>query len=99
MAPSHILLISVVVSVWSLRATHHGSELPPDSLISDSIIGTQLLKVGIVIPLGPPGAWDAGMVESPAIWFDSTQHTYGMVYSGYEHSDTAKRGYKSVSHP
>ncbi len=45
-----------------------GSAIP--SRLTDPVPGSQLSKVGIVLPLGAPGSFDDGMVESPVIWFD-----------------------------
>ncbi|HTY37386.1 MAG TPA: hypothetical protein VMH23_09760, partial [Bacteroidota bacterium] len=61
--------------------------------------GSRLAKYGVVLPVGLNGAWDAGMVECPSIWFDSQHKKYGMVYTGYGRSDTTKRGYKFVTRP
>ena len=61
--------------------------------------GAQLVKCGVVLPLGRNGEWDAGMVESPAIWYDTNRKTYGMVYTGYGSTDSTKRGYKYVTQP
>ncbi len=61
--------------------------------------GSQLVKCGVVLPTGLHGEWDAGMVESPAIWYDSNHHRYGMAYTGYGSTDSTKRGYKYVTQP
>jgi predicted GH43/DUF377 family glycosyl hydrolase len=61
--------------------------------------GSRLAKYGIVVPVGPYGAWDSGMVESPVVWYYSVHGSYGMVYTGYMSIDSAKRGYKYVARP
>ncbi len=61
--------------------------------------GSQLSKYGVVLPVGANGAWDAGMVESPSVWFDTHRKMYGMVYTGYGSSDSTRRGYKYVTRP
>ncbi len=61
--------------------------------------GSQLIKCGVILPVGRYGEWDSGMVESPAIWFDSSRAQYGMVYTGYGSTDSTKRGYKHVTSP
>lgn len=58
-----------------------------------------LEKHGVILPLGPKGAWDAGMVESPVIWFDSTAGRFAMVYTGYARVRDDIRGYKAVGKP
>ncbi len=70
----------------------------PDSTPSDPP-GSRLAKYGIVVPVGPYGAWDSGMVESPVVWYDSLRQKYGMVYTGYGSTDSAKRGYHYVTAP
>lgn len=61
--------------------------------------GSRLVKLGVVLPVGKPGAWDSGMVESPVVWFDSARGRYGMVYTGYGRTDDTKRGYAHVTFP
>ncbi len=61
--------------------------------------GSRLVKCGVVLPIGRHGEWDAGMVESPAIWYDINREKYGMVYTGYGSTDSTKRGYKYVTKP
>ncbi|MBF8296727.1 MAG: hypothetical protein HW389_3272 [Bacteroidetes bacterium] len=61
--------------------------------------GSQLVKYGIVLPVGSTGEWDAGMVESPSVWHDVNRRMYGMVYTGYGSSDSTRRGYKFVTRP
>jgi len=70
----------------------------PDSAVPDPP-GSHLAKYGIVVPVGPYGAWDSGMVESPVVWYDSIHESYGMVYTGYASIDSTKRGYKYVAQP
>lgn len=71
----------------------------PEPSAETTVPGAQLTKCGIVLPVGAPEAWDGGMVESPAIWFDSTQGRYGMVYTGYDLKYPERRGYASVGNP
>lgn len=78
-----VLLPSLLAVIMSLTTPH-------EPLLS---------KHGIVLPLGPHGAWDAGMVESPVIWYDSTAHRFAMVYTGYARTRKDTRGYKSVARP
>jgi predicted GH43/DUF377 family glycosyl hydrolase len=61
--------------------------------------GSQLVKCGIVLPVGSSGEWDSGMVESPAVWYDAKHSKYGMVYTGYGSTNPAKRGYAHVTQP
>lgn len=61
--------------------------------------GSRLLKCGVVLPCGIAGAWDAGMVESPAVWWDPRRGGYGMVYTGYAHIRPESRGYEAVADP
>lgn len=61
--------------------------------------GSKLSKVGIVLPVGKPDEWDGGMVESPAVWYDSLHHEYGMVFTGYRLAYPDKKGYAAVSDP
>ena len=58
-----------------------------------------LTKHGVIIPCGPKGAWDAGMVESPVIWRDSRTGRFAMVYTGYARTREDIRGYKAVARP
>lgn len=58
-----------------------------------------LRKHGIVLPCGAKGSWDAGMVESPVVWFDTRRLRYGMVYTGYAAVQPGKRGYAAVTRP
>lgn len=67
--------------------------------ITPDVPGSQLVKCGVVLPLGSYKEWDGGMIESPAIWFDSSHVKYGMVYTGYGSIDSTRRGYKYVNHP
>ena len=61
--------------------------------------GSQLMKCGIVLPVGSAGEWDSGMVESPVVWHDSNHSNYGMVYTGYDSINLTKRGYAHVTRP
>ena len=61
--------------------------------------GAVLQKCGIVLERGPAGTWDAGMVESPAVWYDPQAQRYGMVYTGYDLRYPERRGYGSVGAP
>ena len=61
--------------------------------------GATLTKCGVVLPVGAPGDWDGGMVESPAVWYDDATKRYGMVYTGYDLRFPERRGYKSVGGP
>lgn len=65
----------------------------------DSVPGARLLKCGLVLEPGPAGAWDAGMVESPVVWYDSLRRRYGMVYTGYGLRDPEVKGYEGVTWP
>lgn len=69
------------------------------NLRGPEVPGSHLSKYGIVVPVGPPGAWDSGMVESPVVWYDSSRCEYGMVYTGYASTDSTKRGYNYVTKP
>lgn len=61
--------------------------------------GSQLIKCGVVLPVGQYGEWDDGMVESPVVWYDVHRKQYGMVYTGYGSTDSTRRGYKYVTQP
>jgi len=61
--------------------------------------GSELVKCGVVLHCGPPGSWDAGMVESPVVWYDHHRKSFGMVYTGYARGGLAERGYASVRRP
>ncbi|MEX2115939.1 MAG: family 43 glycosylhydrolase, partial [Bacteroidota bacterium] len=61
--------------------------------------GSNLTKLGVVLPVGRPDSWDSGMVESPVVWFDNIRGRYGMVYTGYGSTDDTKRGYAHVTFP
>jgi len=66
------------------------ADLPP---------GADLTKCGIVLARGAADAWDGGMVESPVVWYDSTEERYGMVYTGYDWLHRDERGYDAVGAP
>ncbi|MEX1139962.1 MAG: hypothetical protein WEF53_11520 [Bacteroidota bacterium] len=67
--------------------------------LPEGMPGSRLTKLGVVLPVGQPGKWDSGMVESPVVWFDSSRGRYGMVYTGYGSIDDTKRGYGFVTFP
>ena len=71
----------------------------PSAIVSAHPPGSQLVKCGIVLPVGLSGEWDSGMVESPAVWYDAGRNKYGMVYTGYGSTDPTKRGYRYVIRP
>ncbi len=58
-----------------------------------------LHKHGVLLRCGEPGSWDAGMVESPVIWYDVRRNRFGMVYTGYARLREDIRGYASVTRP
>jgi hypothetical protein len=58
-----------------------------------------LTKRGAILSPGPTGAWDAGMVESPAIWYDTRARRFAMVYTGYARVREDLRGYGAVAKP
>ncbi len=60
---------------------------------------TSLKKLGLVLTTGPAGSWDAGMVESPVVWFDERTNRYAMVYTGYASTDPERHGYSTVTRP
>lgn len=51
-------------------------------------IAKKTTKYGIVLKKGTENEWDAGCVESPVIWFDEIKKMYGMVYVGYDKTNT-----------
>lgn len=55
-------------------------------------LGANLEKVGIVLPKGTSGQWDATLVESPAILRDPRSGRYAMVHTGYGTTTGATRG-------
>lgn len=62
--------------------------------------GARLEKCGRVLDLGEGDAWDAGMVESPTVWFDEATQRYGMLYVGYGRKPgTTGYGYAKVTAP
>lgn len=61
--------------------------------------GLPLTKRGVVLAPGPQGAWDAGMVESPVVWWDAAHGRYAMVYTGYAWTNPSRRGYDTVATP
>ena len=71
----------------------------PNNAVEPEVPGSLLSKVGIILPLGEPGSFDDGMVESPVVWFDENSGRYGMVYTAYQRIDTTIRGYKAVARP
>ncbi|MBK7260149.1 MAG: family 43 glycosylhydrolase [Ignavibacteriae bacterium] len=76
--------------------------IPPHSNHPEACNAAQELtleKRGVILPLGPKGAWDAGMVESPVIWFDTQAQRFAMVYTGYARVREDIRGYKAVAKP
>lgn len=89
----------------SPRAPEHPHMSPTFTLIAAAFMAIatpsefHLSKHGVILPCGPNGAWDAGMVESPVIWYDSTAHRFAMVYAGYARTRTDARGYKAVARP
>jgi predicted GH43/DUF377 family glycosyl hydrolase len=90
----HLELVSlVIIFAYFSSSTHRSEQNGPDPP------GSQLAKYGIVLPVGPNGEWDAGMVESPSVWYDTHRKMYGMVYTGYGSTDSTKRGYKYVTRP
>ncbi len=92
----YVLTAAAVLALSTLSCTSFGggSPLPP----ADPP-GSRLVKCGVILPLGKYGEWDDGMIESPAIWYDTNRGMYGMVYTGYGSTDSAKRGYRHVSGP
>lgn len=61
--------------------------------------GSQLKKQGIILPRGPGGSWDDGMVECPMVWWDPQEQAYGMVHTGYKHIHPDRQGYEAVGKP
>lgn len=61
--------------------------------------GAKLEKKGIILPTGPEGSWDDGMVECPCVWWDPSGERYGMVHTGYKRLKPGGRGYKEVGEP
>ena len=61
--------------------------------------GAELQKCGLIMRLGNRDTWDAGMIESPAVWQDPSTGRYGMVYTGYDLQNDDIRGYASVGLP
>lgn len=59
--------------------------------------GYTLTKKGIVIQRGTTGTWNAGVVESPCVFFDPNAGHYKMIYVGYAGTpsspSTASLGY------
>jgi predicted GH43/DUF377 family glycosyl hydrolase len=87
-----IQFLAAILSVYpaTLRPSEQNGIDPP---------GSKLVKYGVVLPVGLTGEWDAGMVESPSIWYDTNRKKYGMVYTGYGSTDSTRRGYKYVTKP
>lgn len=55
---------------------------PKSEAAGTSPVGLELTKLGTVLSPGP-ATFDAGMVESPSVWWDEPSQRYGMVYTGY----------------
>ncbi len=73
---------------------------PPDAAAPEAAPpGARLQKCGLVLERGPLGAWDAGMVESPVVWYDEQRQRYGMVYTGYAWVNPPVEGYDAVATP
>ncbi len=85
------VLLAVVVGQACAPVAVRGAEPAPP--------GATLTKCGVVLPVGAAEAWDGGMVESPAVWFDSSRAQWGMVYTGYDLRYPERRGYTSVGAP
>lgn len=96
MKRSSVAFVCVVLTFLLLSCSSGNQRT---SHIPDSPPGSQLVKCGVVLPISPHGEWDSGMVESPAVWFDSARARYGMVYTGYGSTDSTKRGYRFVTRP
>ena len=69
------VLLAVVIQACASGAVRGAGLAPP---------GATLTKCGVVLPVGAAEAWDGGMVESPAVWFDPARDKWGMVYTGYD---------------
>jgi predicted GH43/DUF377 family glycosyl hydrolase len=65
----------------------------------DTPPGSSLHKCGLVLERGPLDAWDAGMIESPVVWYDAARRRYGMVYTGYAWVHPPTEGYDAVATP
>lgn len=50
----------------------------------NQVLGGAITKQGVVVGPGSTGAFDAYLVESPAVWWDPTAGQWGMVYTGYD---------------
>ena len=77
------------------------SDPSSDSIFSPDFIppGSQLEKQGIIIPRGPQGSWDDGMVECPMVWWDPRQNAYGLVHTGYKQIHPERQSYEAVGKP
>jgi predicted GH43/DUF377 family glycosyl hydrolase len=91
-----VLSLALFASLFAFACTGSKQEAGTGT---PEVPGSRLAKYGIVIPVGPHGNWDSGMVESPVVWFDSARGKYGMVYTGYASLDSTKRGYRYVTKP
>lgn len=54
-------------------------------------LGLNLTKVGVVLPRGAGGTWDADMVEAPSVMYDPKSAQWVMVYVGYGTTSGAQR--------
>ncbi len=91
----------LILAALALSACHPPAPPTLRAAIPDTVQGLALQKCGVVLRRGGAGAWDAGMVESPSVWYDPARRRYGMVYSGYglQPGMTSRQGYKAVSAP
>jgi predicted GH43/DUF377 family glycosyl hydrolase len=71
---------------WATIASGSG-----DSGAVDRVVGTGLVKQGIVLAKGAGGTWDADLVESPTIILDPKSGKLAMVYVGYGTTSGAQR--------
>lgn len=90
---------SAVLFILAFIASACAPSIQRSELKGARLPGSQLVKYGIVLPVGASGEWDAGMVESPSVWYDAHRKMYGMVYTGYGSTDPTKRGYTYVTRP
>lgn len=99
-------LVLVLVETGCSPSQPSGTSAPEPRTVApasvrETVPGADLTKCGIVLRRGAEGAWDSGMVESPAVWYDEARGRYGMVYVGYGYREGSapEPGYESVATP
>ena len=96
-----LLTVLTVFGCFHQRLIHNGPDDAINGFLPNSNvpIGTALTKCGLIVTRGAVGQWDAGMVESPVVWYDANRKKYGMVFTGYAWDKPPVMNYQAVSTP